>query len=77
MDSMKNEVLNQTIGSFVLSDWVYQTTSETITLTQYQGSSTELYIPGKYQDKQIIIKDLSIFSSSLESLTLGAVDGQK
>ena len=71
----KSEVKNAT--AFSLSDWVYTQNSKYITITAAKNSKTAIYIPGEYNGKQIILKDLKIFPSTMTSLKISEVNGKK
>lgn len=75
--SETSEVMELNIDSFILDDWTYTETQDSITLTAYLGLETSIYIPGKFQGKQIILKDLKIFPSNMTHLQLEAIDDQK
>ena len=63
--------------TFVLSDWAYTQDSKYITITGAKNSKTSIYIPGEYKGKQIILKDLKIFPSTMTSLKISTVNGKK
>ena len=62
---------------FTLSDWTYDETDTTITLTNYNKTSTSIYVPGEVNGKQVTIKDFSIFPKEMTHLTIEETNGQK
>lgn len=70
----------ETMATFTLDDWDYDDTSpDKYILNGWTGSTTEkeIYIPGEYNGRQISLKDLKIFPSSMTHLQLEEVNGKK
>ncbi len=68
------------MATFTLDDWDYDDTSpDKYILNGWTGSTTEteIYIPGEYNGRQISLKDLKIFPSSMTHLELEEVNGKK
>ena len=70
----------ETMATFTLDNWDYDDTSpDKYILNGWTGSTTEteIYIPGEYNGRQISLKDLKIFPSSMTHLELEEVNGKK
>ena len=70
----------ETMATFTLDNWDYDDTSpDKYILNGWTGSTTEteIYIPGEYNGRQISLKDLKIFPSSMTHLQLEEVNGKK
>ena len=68
------------MATFTLDNWDYDDTSpDKYILNGWTGSTTEteIYIPGEYNGRQISLKDLKIFPSSMTHLELEEVNGKK
>ena len=73
----KETYLNEQGMDFHLNDWGYSETTDEIILTSYKGSSTDFYLPGEWNGKQIVLKDFSIFPNSITSLQIQEVNKKK
>lgn len=68
------------MATFNLDNWDYDDTiPDKYILNGWKGSSTEteIYIPGEYSGRQVSVKDLKIFPSSMTHLQLEEVSGKK
>ena len=62
---------------FVLSEWVYETSGSQILLKEYIGTKRDLYIPGQYNGKQVVVNDLYDLPYTMTSIKFAAVNGKK
>ncbi len=73
----KSNITTQNIAGFNFSDWQSTDNGTSIVLTGYNGSDTELVIPGEYNGKQILLDNLQIFPKNMTNLQLLEVNGKK
>ena len=76
-ETVSEEVVSESRSAFNIGDWVVTENSNQIVLTGYKGTSKALYIPGEYNQKQVVLKDFSSLPTDLESIQLKAVNGKK
>ena len=78
VNSVKQENTVKSSGAFNISDWeIDREDKDSITLYWYRGSATDIVVPGEYNGKQIILRDLQHFPSNMTSLKLEEVNGKK
>ena len=68
------------MASFALDDWNYDDSNlDKYILNGWKGSSTEteIYIPGEYNGRQISLKNLKIFPTSMTKLQLEELNSKK
>ena len=68
---------NEQVMTFDLKDWIYSETTDELVLNGYTGSSTDLYLPGEWNGKQVVLKDFSIFPNTITSLQIQEVNKKK
>ena len=71
------EDLNQIKSTFNIGDWIVSETGSQIVLTSYKGAAKAIYIPGEYNQKQVVLKSFSILPDNLTSIQMKAVNGKK
>ncbi|HGF7569523.1 TPA: BspA family leucine-rich repeat surface protein [Enterococcus hirae] len=83
LESEKPVLKNRSAGfasiPFNLKDWQYTENADSITISKYIGTNTDVTIPAEFAGKQIILNSINTqqFSNSLTSLNFMSVNGKK
>lgn len=83
LESEKPVLKNRSAGfasiPFNLKDWQYTENADSITISKYIGTNTDVTIPAEFAGKQIILNSINAqqFSNSLTSLNFMSVNGKK
>ncbi|HFD6466637.1 BspA family leucine-rich repeat surface protein [Enterococcus hirae] len=83
LESEKPVLKNRSAGfasiPFNLKDWEHTETADSIIISKYIGTNTDLTIPAEFAGKQIILNSINTqqFSNSLTSLNFVSVNGKK
>lgn len=83
LESEKPVLKNRSAGfasiPFNLKDWQYTENADSITISKYIGTNTDVTIPAEFAGKQIILNSINTqqFSNSLTSLNFVSVNGKK
>ncbi|WP_394899721.1 BspA family leucine-rich repeat surface protein, partial [Clostridium tertium] len=76
-EKIEQPSLEKNIVEFNLNDWHYSQTNSSITLNSYKGTSKEIYIPGEYNSKQVILGLNFYFPRDPVSIDIIEVNGKK